>query len=118
MESFKRYRESHRAEIRARLAVSKEKREKRRARWANQNAIVEIYRKAELMTRTTGILHVVDHIIPLLGKRVSGLHVESNLQVITHHENAVKHNHWSGHAFPNDDLAISQLSSPVQGSLF
>ena len=65
LESFKRYRERNRAKIRARLAVSKQGREKRRVLWANQDAILEIYRQAELMTQTTGRLHVVDHIIPL-----------------------------------------------------
>ena len=90
LESFKRYRERNRPKIRARLAVSKEGRDKRRVLWANQDAINEIYRQAELMTRATGRLHVVDHDIPLQGREVSGLHVESNLRVIEHHENAVK----------------------------
>jgi hypothetical protein len=90
-ESARRYRERNRAEIRARLAASKEGRDKRRVLWANQDAILDFYRQAELMTRTTGRLHVVDHIIPLQGREVSGLHVETNLRVIEHHENAVKH---------------------------
>ena len=90
LESFKRYRERNRAKIRARLAVSKQGREKRRVLWANQDAIRAIYDQAEFMTRTTGRLHVVDHDIPLQGREVSGLHVETNLRVIEHHENAVK----------------------------
>ena len=56
--------------------------------WANQDAIRAIYDQAEFMTRTTGRLHVVDHEIPLQGRKVSGLHVETNLRVIEHHENA------------------------------
>src|SRR5207249_11808091 len=39
--------------FRARLAASKEGREKRRVLWANQDAILDIYRQAELITRTT-----------------------------------------------------------------
>lgn len=35
---------------------------------------------------------VIDHIIPLLGKLVSGLHVDYNLQYMTRHDNAIKHN--------------------------
>ena len=118
LESFKRYRERNRAEIRARLAASKEGREKRRALWANQDAILDFYRQAELMTRTTGRLHVVDHIIPLQGREVSGLHVETNLRVIEHHENAKKHNAWEspGWQRPGDEAAL--VAAPRQGSLF
>jgi hypothetical protein len=54
LESFERYRERNRAKIRARLAVSKEGREKRRVLWANQDAILAIYRQAEFITQTTG----------------------------------------------------------------
>ena len=118
LESFKRYRERNRAEIRARLAASKDARELRRVLWANQDAIVEIYRQAELMTRTTGRLYVVDHIIPLQGRTVSGLHVETNLRVIEHHENARKHNAWEspGWQRPGDEAAL--VAAPRQGSLF
>jgi hypothetical protein len=119
LESFKRYRERNRAKIRARLAVSKQGREKRRVLWANQDAINEIYRQAEEMTRTTGRLHVVDHEIPLQGDEVSGLHVETNLRVIEHHENAVKHNSWvsPGWQRPGDGEP-APVVVPRQGRLF
>jgi hypothetical protein len=117
-ESFKRYRERNRVEIRARLAASKEGREKRRVLWANRDAILEFYREAERMTVQTGRLHVVDHVIPLQGRRVSGLHVETNLRVIEHRENAIKHNSWvdPGWHRPGelDDVEVV----PKQGSLF
>lgn len=118
LESFKRYRERNRARIRARLTVSKEGREKRRVRWANQDAILEIYRQAELMTRTTGCLHVVDHIIPLQGRTVSGLHVETNLRVIEHSENARKHNSWEDPGWQRPGDEATSVAVPRQGSLF
>lgn len=48
------------------------------------------------MTHKTGIRHEVDHIIPLQGRTVSGLHVETNMQVITRAENRAKWNHFMG----------------------
>jgi len=118
LESFKRYRECNRAKIRARLAVSKQGREKRRVLWANQDAILAIYRQAEFMTRTTGRLHVVDHIIPLQGRTVSGLHVETNLRVVEHHENARKHNAWESPGWQRLGDEAAPVAVPRQGSLF
>lgn len=54
--------------------------------------IDDIYKKASYLTETTGIIHHVDHIIPLQGKLVSGLHIPSNLQILTANKNCTKHN--------------------------
>ena len=62
--------------------------------WANQLAIKEIYKLAELKTKETGIPHHVDHYYPLRGKLVSGLHNEFNLQVIPASENLRKSNKY------------------------
>lgn len=54
--------------------------------WANLKAIKEIYREA----RSKGL--TVDHVIPLRGAMVCGLHVENNLQLLTQAENDSKGN--------------------------
>lgn len=60
--------------------------------WADQDAIKAIYRQAKELTKATGVMHHVDHELPLKGEFVSGLHVHQNLQVLTARENVIKHN--------------------------
>lgn len=51
-------------------------------KWANQFVIGEAYHLAKLRTKILGYPWHVDHIVPLISKKVCGLHVENNLQVI------------------------------------
>lgn len=57
--------------------------------------INEAYRLATLRTKTTGFSWHVDHVVPLQGETVSGLHVPENLSVIPWIDNVTKRNVWS-----------------------
>ena len=63
--------------------------------WVDHEAIRVFYDESVRLTNETGIPYQVDHIIPLQGKLVSGLHVHTNLQVITAEENRKKTNSFS-----------------------
>lgn len=63
--------------------------------WANQSAIDEVYKAARRLTMETGVSHQVDHVIPLHGQTVCGLHVESNLRVVPADVNRMKSNRFS-----------------------
>jgi hypothetical protein len=66
----------------------------RTPRWADMDAIREFYAAARRMTEATGVVYHVDHIIPLQGRLVSGLHVPNNLQIIPGTENSRKRNRF------------------------
>jgi hypothetical protein len=80
LETRRDYQKEYRAGMRA-------KKLDRTPLWANLSAIKEIYAKCPAG-------YHVDHIVPLQGKLVSGLHVENNLQYLTAKENLAKQNQF------------------------
>lgn len=91
-EKKKKYYETHKLDCKVRNAARRKRTKQATPIWANEDAIQEIYTQCQLMNETSDEVYVVDHIIPLRGKAVCGLHVESNLRIITQKENAAKSN--------------------------
>ena len=60
--------------------------------WFDSRAVRAIYKEADELTITTGVRHVVDHIIPLQHPLVCGLHWHENLQAIPEKANSAKSN--------------------------
>ena len=91
----KKYVESNRSYINSYVAKRKADKLKRTPKWLTEIEIERInneYRLAEIQSKLTGESWHVDHIIPLQGNLVSGLHVPTNLQAIRGVENWAKHN--------------------------
>jgi len=67
----------------------------RTPKWLSEDQIKQmqdIYIECDRKTKETGIKHHVDHIEPLQGEDISGLHVPWNLQIITAAQNMTKGN--------------------------
>lgn len=63
-------------------------------KWADLTAIAEFYKEARWMSLRTKRKHHVDHIVPIEGGTVCGLHVENNLRVLPAVENVRRARKW------------------------
>lgn len=95
LERRRRYYNDNLPKILASNALIRLRRMQRAPAWLTDAHIQEIeklYHEAARLSVETGIKHHVDHIVPLLGRKVSGLHVPWNMQVIPAKDNLRKGN--------------------------
>lgn len=85
------YRKSNPDKVTAKLAKYRASKANATPKWADLDAINAVYRQAQLL-RDIGLDIHVDHIVPLHGKNVCGLHVHQNLRAILASENLSKSN--------------------------
>ena len=91
------YEENNKAKFTAISAARRARKRKATPSWLTQTdkqQIEQIYQTAAYLTSLTGIQFHVDHIIPLRGKYVSGLHIPSNLQILPFYDNLTKSNNY------------------------
>lgn len=91
-ERDRRYREKNPEKENARAARRRTRKIQATPLWADESEILKVYQLAQSKTKETGIIHHVDHIVPLKSDYVCGLHCEFNLRVIPGRENIVKGN--------------------------
>jgi 5-methylcytosine-specific restriction endonuclease McrA len=89
------WKEANKVQVRADTKARRRKHRDATPNWLTRrqkSEIRQLYQIAITMTQTTGEQYVVDHIVPLRGEEVCGLHVPWNLRVITQEENLKKSN--------------------------
>lgn len=58
--------------------------------WAQPERTRDLYAEARRLTKLTGVTHSVEHIVPLAGGTVCGLHWHGNMEVRPLRDNLVK----------------------------
>lgn len=62
--------------------------------WADVDKLLDVYKQSVAISTETGVVHHVDHIVPLSHPLVCGLHVHENLQILPGVDNMEKGNRF------------------------
>lgn len=92
---IKNWRRTHKGVCRQYGRLYETRRQEAIPKWLTEqdlNTMNTLYESSQRLSKETEIQHAVDHIVPLRGRTVCGLHVPSNLCVITKSENSKKNN--------------------------
>lgn len=86
--------------------------------WSETEQIQAFYRKAKQLSASTGVKHSVDHVVPLKGEYVCGLHVMANLQILTYEANVQKGNKYveQDELWPTSTAAIGAEPGTPSGT--
>ncbi len=107
----KEWRQKNKAYVAAYVAERYALNKKAVAAWTDvdmQRKILELYETAAKLTQATNIQHQVDHIVPLRGKTVCGLHVWWNLRVVPASQNKNKSAKFDPNLWPEQaELAFT-----------
>lgn len=63
--------------------------------WVNKEEIRHIYKECVRLSEQMHMIFEVGHIIPIKGKRVCGLHIANNLEVVSPRQNQLKANKFN-----------------------
>ena len=91
----RKFRQENKGSVNNRCARRRSKKAKATPIWSTKEDSLEIktfYIEAARLTKETGIRYDVDHILPINGKTISGLHVHWNLQILPRNLNVRKGN--------------------------
>jgi hypothetical protein len=94
-EAKKKWKQENLGKVNADTAKRRNAKMQRTPAWLTQDdywMIEQAYELSALRTKMFGFTWHVDHVLPLQGKYVSGLHVPTNLQVIPWRDNVSKGN--------------------------
>lgn len=92
--NYARYQKNNKGKVNARNSQHRANKKSATPAWADLEKIKAMYNVAQYFDWISGgfVKHHVDHIVPLRGKNVCGLHVENNLQILIDKDNLRKSN--------------------------